>query len=500
MSSMISQWLNRLRLAGSGQGTAFNGKRDYYSVFGYNSSPTFLNFLHKYLRQDIAGRVINMPVNACWTDPPELMVSIEGEIWSDWQVLCNKLPIWATLRKADIFAGIGAFAIVVVGFDDGATLEMPVKGTRRNSIKYLQPYLEGNVEIIEYDTNQSSARFGLPVMYQVDPGDLLEASSTNKLKSTPRQKFKVHYSRVLHLADNTLESIVIGHSRLEAVYNVLDDILKVGGGSAETYWLSANRGMQVNLDKDVEMSDADEEALAAEIEEYQHQLRRIMRTRGVKIEPLGGDAVDPRGAFNVSIALLSANTGIPQRVLLGAEAGQLASQQDRANWSVQISARVTNWAEPNVLKPFIELLRAANVLDIPETLYIKWPETFKMSPLERAQTSAQMARSAVNVVRTLEVGQKIKGNIVSIEEAREIIAPGDKLPILRGLPKGTVVPAIEKVDPAKFELLPSQKAAAKAAKDGLDPNAPTLPGGVKSDPKPKDPDVSRPPETRGTNA
>lgn len=492
--SLVSDIFGRLRQDWR-KITGFGGKRDYYEVFGYPKSLTFDHFLQKYQRQDIAQRVINMPVNACWTNPPDLLESEDGaKRWKEFEELAKKHRIWPALRKTDIFAGIGRYAILIVGLDDGRNLQQPVNTARaKNTITYLQPWLESSVEIVEFDEVPTSPRFGLPVMYEVTPTDQPISATANSLKFKLRNKFKVHYSRVLHLADNTMESPVFGHSRLESIFNTLEDLFKIAGGSAETYWLTSNRGMHIDIDKDTELNEDDEQGLSDEIDEYQHELRRVIRTRGVKVNPLGGDVVDPRGAFNVSIALTASNTGIPQRVLLGAEAGQLASQQDRANWSVHVAGVVAAWAEPHVLIPFLELLQAAKVITIPPALYIKWPETFKMSPLERAQTSAQMARSAVNVVRALEVGQKMKCDVLSIEESREIIAPGDKLPVLTGKPRGTFPPPIEEVDPGKFGLLPNPAAPQE---DGqLD--QPSQPGKTA---KAKDPDVSRPEETRGQNA
>lgn len=481
MFNSVSALLARAQLAWRA-GLQFDGARDLYKVFGYKTNLIHQDFVTKYIRQDIAQRIINAPVDATWTDPPMLKIGEGKKEWTEWNEFVKETDAFAYLRKVDIFAGLGMFAVLVIGFDDGRKLDQPVNKGRKNKVIYMQPYLEGSIQITKFEEDETSPRFGKPVLYEITPGEVLTARTSATTKLMLRNKFTVHYTRVLHLADGTLENTVLGHSRLEPVYNVLDDLLKVSGGSAETYWLSANRGMQVDVDKDMELGEDDAKDLSDEIEEYQHQLRRIIRTRGVKITNLGSDVADPKNEFGVLLALLSATTGIPQRVLMGAEAGQLASQQDRANWAQRVAERVANYAEPVVLKPFIKMLADANVFDLPEGLIIEWPEPFKMNPLERAQTSAQMARSAVNVARALEVQQKIKTNIMSVEESREIIAPGDKMPIFRGLPQGQLPPPIEEVDPNKF--LPPENSGDVGS----------------STPKQPDPDVKRPEETRGRNS
>src|SRR5690606_16993532 len=107
------------------------------------------------------------------------------------------------------------------------------------------------------------------------------------LLSAPLKSFDVHWTRVLHVAEGTLESNVFGASRLEASFNTLDDIWKVSGGAAETYWLAGNRGMHVDIDKEMTLDDKDADNLSDELEEYQHELRRIIRTQGVSIKELG---------------------------------------------------------------------------------------------------------------------------------------------------------------------------------------------------------------------
>ena len=421
-------------------GLSFGGARDLYKVFGWNRQPGHKEFLSKYLRQDITQRIINAPVDGTWTDHPILTGGKAFE--TAWQNLVDEHDIYHYLAKTDIFAGLGAFAILVVGIDDGRPRNTPATTGRENKVLYMQPYLEGSIEVIEFDTNQNSKRFGKPVMYRVTPGEsiLVKGSVDARLKG--QSKFEVHYTRVLHVADNTLENTVFGHSRLESIYNVLDDLMKVTGGSAETYWLAANRGLHIDVDKEMELAPEDAEDLSEEIEEYQHQVTRVIRTRGTKVNSLGSDVADPKNTFGVQMALLSSNTNIPQRVLMGAEAGQLASQQDRANWATYLASRASRFAEPVMLKPFIRLMVGLGVVPQPRKLKIQWPEPFKMNPLERAQTSAQQARSITNVVRAFEGAQKVGMDFASIEEGRQMVAPGDRLLIMEGLPTGTFPPKL----------------------------------------------------------
>jgi hypothetical protein len=405
LAANTTDFVWRMRAAIWAYGTQMYGLRDLYKVFGWKIDPRHEDFVRKYRKEAMAKRVILAPVNALWSDPPKVVG--DDAFQAAWKNLLAQHPIFFHLQRLDKLCGLGKYAVLVVGFDDGSDLERPVQSKPDRKVLYYQPYAEGAVKIDKWVEDPRDPRFGLPLIYNIDPGNFESDRNYAPRTANPLKSFKVHWTRVLHVAEDTLESTVFGASRLESCYNVLDDILKVTGGSAETYWLTANRGLHIDVDKDMDLDDDDKEDLAAEVEEYQNEQRRVLRTRGVKVESLGSEVADPRGVFDVQLSMLASNTGIPKRVLAGSEAGQLASQQDRANWSQRVEERITEYGEPIVLLPFIVMHINAGVLPQPSTMTIEWPDAFKMNPFERAQTSAQMARSAANVAKTLATIDKM---------------------------------------------------------------------------------------------
>lgn len=442
-----------------------DGKRDMYSTFGWKKLTCHQDYINKYLRQDIVKRIIHAPVDALWSDPPK--VTGDAAFQKAWDDMVAQSTVFSQLNRADILCGLGRYAVLLIGISDGRSLDQPVNQKAGNQVIYLQPYAEGSVDIKEYEKNPQSPRFGLPLFYRITPGAFQTGVTTlTSVSDGIESSFVAHYSRVLHLAENALESSVFGHSRLESVYNVLDDILKVTGGSAEMFWLSANRGLHINVDKDMELATGDAENLADEVDEYANEVRRVIRTRGVEVKSLGSEVADPRGVFDVQLSLLASNTGIPKRVLMGSEAGQLASQQDRANWAIQVEMRISNHGQPIVLIPFVRILIDAGVLPAPSQMTIEWPDAFKMNPLERAQTSAQMARSAANLSKTLKTVSDI--NIQNATAAQPTQVPagggggffGNADPKATGgtaAPKMTTVPPVLSELPPKLELLTEEE-------------------------------------------
>jgi hypothetical protein len=425
MAAMTSALLTRMSWL-SRAGLTHDGARDLYTVFGYQRDLRPTDLYMKYRRQDIARPIVEAPCDALWTRPP--VVNSDGEFNAAWEQLLKDHQIWSVINRLDYMTGYGRFAILVVGLDDGRKLSEPVRGGR-HKIAYLQPYSEVGVKILSYEDNPSSPRFNLPVMYQVQVQET-EVGMAGRQTGPARMSFEVHWSRVVHVADGIVEDTVYGLPRLEPVYNLLTDLLKVAGSTAENYWLTANRGMQVDVDKEMDLTAEDADDLAGEIDEYYHNLRRFIKTRGVKITELGAKVSDPSMTINNILALISATTRMPQRILVGSEAGQLASEQDRANWAERVNERRQKYGEPGVLVPLITAFARIGVLPVPSFLQFLWPDAFILAPLEKAQTSAQKARSAANLLKVLVD----KPDFLSIKEARNIVGLGDDVPVLEDAP------------------------------------------------------------------
>lgn len=454
LSAMATSLISRIDFF-TRLGVRFDGKRDFYAIFGYKRVLRFEDYVGKYLRQDIAKRIVNAPVSATWRTPPSITIEGQEAFTDEWVKLVKKHKIWKQMERVDKLAGIGNYAVLLLGINDGRKMEVPINPREGNDLLYLQPYSQPNAEIMELEDDPTNERFGMPKMYRVTASNPLTTLGSAVIgrtaqKAVKQQQFMVHHSRIIHVAEDTLENNFLGMPRLEAVFNLLDDLLKVAGGTSETFWLAGNKGMQVDIDKDTELTPEDAAALSDELEDYQHQLRRFIRTRGVKIKDLGGETPNPKDIFNMIIALISGATGIPRRILTGSEAGQLASDQDRANWSDRIVERRVNFVEPNIITSAIVQMSAAGIIKEvePENITYNWPSNFQMTPLENAQTMAQKARAAVNYAKMLK-----EHPIMTIEEARATLDLDEKIP-----------PELQKMI---NELLEKEEEAAASAREAV---------------------------------
>lgn len=456
-------------------GTTHNGSRDLYEVFGYSRNPTFMECMVKFTRQGVAGRIIDAPASALWTDPPQ--ITSNDTAWDQtWKDICVQTHLWERVGRADRLAGIGKYSILLIGFNDGLPLDKPVNAakvrTQKKKILYIQPYSIESAKIEKLLDNPQHEHHMQPEMYKINPKSDINPLSQPEGTKGPNvaqhlAPFNVHYSRIVHVCENPLENEIYGNPRLERVFNLLDDLLKVTGGTAETFWLAGNRGMQIDIDKELALNDTDEKALSDEIEEYIHNLRRVIRTRGVKINNLGADVPDPTGTYNVIIQELAGGTGIPRRILTGSEAGQLASEQDRANWADRVVERRTEFGTPRVIFPLINRLTIGGALTIKDantfTITIHWPEAYHLSPLEKAQTAAQHARSATNFAKAIETMAKLNQGTPGTPDTTD--PNGNTIPGTPGEPGLNLADLVTVDEARKFIGLDKPEVTADGASD-----------------------------------
>ena len=417
----LTALISRLQLANRA-GLQFGGKRDLYDVFGYKKQLTTDDFLSKYIRQDVASRIIDAPPDATWSNPPTM--TGDAKIVTAWEVLVKEHDMWGLLNRVDRLSRLNHFAIILFGFDDGSEFDRAV--TKADELLYVRAVGSRQITKVTFNSDRTSPRFGLPEMYEVQFDDpALKTVSAGTITVEGLKDMKLHASRTVHIVEKPLEDVVFGTPIIERVYNLLDDLLKVGGGTAEIYWLSARAGLQADIDKEMDIDPADAAALADEIEEYQHELRRVMRTRGVTLKVLESKVPNPAEIFDMLMGLISGTTGIPRRILLGSEAGELASAQDRANWAERIDERRKLFSEPRILRPTVDILQNVGLLPEGEVEF-EWPSAFLQNPLEEGQTKAQTARAIGNISR--QTGAKTPMQLTSRKEAREIIGLEGDLP------------------------------------------------------------------------
>ncbi len=366
-------------------GYGYGGDRNIYTALGYKTDLLFSDYYAQYRRQDIAKAIIDRPVGATWRGDLTLLESDddnETPFEKKWKELESNLHIKSKLARVDRLTGLGHYGVLLLGLDDVRNkddFQKPVQIGGGRKLLYLKPLSENSAQVKNWESNTSNERYGLPTIYELKITS--PASNSNII-------INAHHSRVIHIPSQLMESEVQGLPRLEAVFNRLKDLEKLVGASAEMFWRGARPGYQGKVDKEYQMTDDEVDKLQSQIDEYEHNLRRIMVNEGVNLESLAQQVADPKGHVDVQIEMISAITGIPKRILTGSERGEQASTQDRTNWLDLIQERREEYAEPSILRPTVDRLIEYKVLPTPtqaEDQYsVQWQDLWAPSAKEKA--------------------------------------------------------------------------------------------------------------------
>lgn len=377
-SNEVTQMRSRLAAF---MGYSHSGNRDLYEVFGYPRDVRTEELFTMYFRNDIANRIIRAFPAATWRDKPIVRDEAgsssekEGKDYSPFvdavEQLFERMHILSILERADRLSTIGRFGTLMLGFQDGAQLSLPLDTARKSKLLYLQPYSELGSLISQWETNTQSERYCKPSRYTLNRTPI-ESGAVNPV---PASSLAVHHSRVLHLAEVVDQDEVYGVPRLMPIYNRLKDLEKVVGGNAETFWLNANRGLALFADKESVLGDEDKDAIRSQADEFQHQLRRVLVGQGMTAQVLGSDVADCGPVATVLLDLIAGTAGIPKRILMGSERGELASSQDENNWATRIYERRENYVTPFILRPLVNLLISTGNLPQPKgQWWVEWPQ------------------------------------------------------------------------------------------------------------------------------
>jgi hypothetical protein len=181
---------------------------------------------------------------------------------------------------------------------------------------------------------------------------------------------------------------------LEPVLNRLFDLEKLTGGSAEMFWRGARPGYQGKVHQDYQMTDSEAEDLQDQIDEFEHNLRRILINEGVDLESLEQQVADPQNHVSIQLDMICAVTGIPKRILIGSERGELASTEDRDNWFDYVTSRRQERAEPLIIRPLVERLIEYRILPPYDEEYtVDWSSLWEQSEEDKAKVGKTRAEA-----------------------------------------------------------------------------------------------------------
>jgi len=385
-------------------GFTHEGNRDLYTTFGWPKQLLVEQLFAMYYRNGLANRIIKAFPSGTWRDPPlirdEAGSSADEEtddfspFVKSYDDCFKKYNIMTYLERADRVSGTGRFGLLLLGFRDGQQLDQPM-GEGNFPLLYISVYSDPNVNINQWVTDPQDPRYGKPMYYTLQTGNPVVGGGQSP---SGQRSFRCHWSRVIHLAEYLDEDEVYGLPRLVPVFNLLQDLEKLLGAGAESYWYNARGGMVWSADKDASFSDAELARMEQQADEFGNQLKRITALQGVTPTQLQNTINDPGPLLEKVLDVIAGATSIPKRILIGSERGELSSDQDENNWSQRLEERRINYATPFILKPVIsKLILTGNIIQPEGQWEVQWPGD-GLGPQKAAEVGKTRSETLKNYV------------------------------------------------------------------------------------------------------
>lgn len=433
-------------------------RRNLDDECGYpQGDPTLEEYVAMYDREPIAARVVDILPEESWRSAPAVFededASTVTEFEEAWDLLGQDLrgsryrgdeghPVWEVLARADKLSGIGSYGVILLGLDDGKKLSDPVDGIdlktgklsvhgdgKQRKVLYMRPLDESQATIVAEEKDPASPRCGFPTKYSVQLGESPLQSALQGGYSAGAEVQEVHWTRVIHLADNLRSGEVRGVPRQRPVWRRLLDLQKLYGGSAEMYWHGAFPGMhlgtQPELGPDVRV---DKEAVKDEMEKYMNSLQRYITTTGMTATMLSPTVVDPTPYVNIHVDAICIKLAVPRQVFIGSEPGKLGGDVGFLGaWIQRLRDRQCNYLIPRAIVPTVDRLILVRALPEPEEYRVEWPDLAALGEQEKAQVAVvktdALAKYVAGQVETLFPPMDYLTRILDFteEEASEIL-------------------------------------------------------------------------------
>jgi hypothetical protein len=427
--SRISQVLNAISLVRNATSTTdsefvrtsflrfiLDGNREIDAECGYPAWLTPDHYRIMYDREGISRRVVNCEPEETWAEDPEifedenpLTLTKFEQAWINFNKEHNA---YHHLQRIDILSGIGQFGILLLGIDDGKPLQEPIDGANddgtfeeglQHKILYMRPFSEDCVFCKIRETDPNSPRYGQPKMYTIHFRDFPNWG----IQAGEIIARDVHWSRVIHVADNRKMSEVYGTPRMQPVWNRLFDLRKIYASAGEAFWKQIIQTLSFEVNPEVSQQGIplDKDSIKAQMDLFQRGMQRYLAVEGLTVKSLPVTIADPTASVEINLKAIATTLRIPLRVLFGSEEAKLSSNQDSRAWIKRLRNRQTKYVNPLLIRPFINRLINLGVLPKPKKFDIEWPDLNLPTDQDKA---------ALGLTRTQALSTYISGKVFMI--------------------------------------------------------------------------------------
>jgi len=412
---------NHIRTRADVMRSQVDRRRDINKECGYpeSSSISAKEYYDMYDRNPYAQKVVKFLPKYTWQLQPsvyETNKDVETEFEKQWDALGSNLStgtaypsffkreegsiIYSYLKQLDEMAGIGHYAVMLLGLDDGLPLEMPAMPRKGQRLTFLQVFPEYLAEITSSEQDRTSPRYGMPNTYMLTFNDVqtVGASSAGSIITSTQQ---VHWTRLIHFADNRESSKVYGVPRTHSVFNCLMNIDKILGADGEGYWQGAFNILSLEshpqLGGDVKI---DQQKMRNMLEAIRYGTSKEMVLNGLSAKAISPTVTDPKNHLDANVESICIQMDAPTRIFKGSERGELSSSQDAKEFVGTIKLRQRDVAIPHILVPFVDRCIWLQILPQPQEIYAEFPDIAAKTDAEKADVAVKRLTAVGTYITT----------------------------------------------------------------------------------------------------
>jgi len=468
-------------------------RRNLNAECGYPENPSNKYFSDLFDNDGLAYRAVSIYPNECFGVQPEVYETDGPEatpMEKMWKSLCADpyTNLVHFMHQADLESRKCEYSIILLGFDDGKPLDQPVAGVddsdmpvplngKEQKLLYVQVFNQNDAPIATVE-GRNNRRRGKPLYYNVTlavedqtPGGVL-------VEGEAAQEVRVHWSRVIHVAEG---GKTYAKPVLKNIYKRILDVGKLAGSSAEMFYKGGFAPMSLEMDPRVlELRDItfDLDSLQEDVQKWMNGLQRVLTLVGFTAKSLAPQVANPEPHLTAQLQLIAIALGVPLRIFMGAESGQLASAQDVKNWNRRLKLRQDLYITNYIIRPLIDRLINTGAMpppaEGPTTYKVWWPDINIPDEDEQSQIADRLAAAIMKY--------RMSGahNIMKIGTFFRVILhiPADEVKAM--LEELKTSDGFEEVYKKMDEMLaPTPKGPADSGSKGGSPSNPE-PGGITS--------------------
>lgn len=328
------------RMALMQNGMGMDHKRSSaWCEYGWKSDLSFADLYSAYRRGGLAFSAVTKLISKCWSSFPEI---IEGEkkdkskaetAWEKSLKILFDKRFWKVLAEADKRRLVGRYSGILIYFRDNKKWNEPV--VKGKGVQKVQAVWANSIKPKTYEIDINSESYGEVTMW----------TYTGTLPNGARKNFDIHPDRLFILGDYTGDAIGF----LEPGYNALVNIEKVEGGSGESFLKNAARQLNINFDKEVDLTSlasmygVSVSDLQDKFNEVAVEVNRgndvLMTTQGASVTPLVANVPDPTPTYDINLQTFASSVDTPSRILVGNQQAERSSTEDNKYFNSRCQSR-----------------------------------------------------------------------------------------------------------------------------------------------------------------